>query len=132
MVKKNLYLVPLIILLATVVYATYIVSTTDIVFGDKHYLGLLFVGVSTIAILVRKSLGIYFTGITLLAGTLNFIAFTPAIEAYSFGFGFNDTSTTSFKIQLFSCLILLLYSVLNGKFLLSKINKKVDNNKATH
>ncbi len=123
MVKKNLYLVPLIILIVTILYAVYTVSTTDIVFGNKHYLGILFIAISVISTIFKKDLGIYFTGITLLIGTLNFIAFTPAIEAYSFGFGLNDKSTTSFKIQMFSFLVLLLYLILNRKFLLSKIIK---------
>lgn len=131
MIKKNFYLIPLIILIITAVYATYIVSKTDIIFGNKHYLGFMFIAVCVIGLIFKRSVGIYFTGITLLAGALNFIAFTPAIEAYSFGFGLNGKSTTSFKIQLFSFLILLLYLILNGRFLISKVSKKVDDNKST-
>ena len=123
MIKKNLYLLPLIILIITVAYATYTIVTTDIVFESKHYLGILFIVGCVISAVFNKSLGIYFVGITLLAGTLNFLAFTPAIETYSFGFGFNDRSATSFKIQLFSFVVLLLYLLMNGKFLITKFYK---------
>lgn len=123
MIKKKFYLLPLIILIITIAYATYTIVTTDIIFGSKHYLGILFIIGCVIGAIFNKSLGIYFVGITLLAGTLNFLAFTPTIETYSFGFGFNDRSTTSFKIQLFSFLVLLLYLLLNGKFLITKLYK---------
>ena len=58
MVKKNLYLVPLIILIVTILYAVYTVSTTDIVFGNKHYLGILFIAISVISTIFKKDLGI--------------------------------------------------------------------------
>lgn len=128
MARKNLCLLPLFILVITVGYTIYIVSTMDIALGNKHYFGFFFAGASVISIFVRRSLAIYFTGITLLAGTLNYIAFTPAIEAYSFGFGFSNMGTISIKIQLFSFLILLLYLILNWRFLLLQINKKVEIN----
>ncbi len=124
MVKKYLYILPLIILVVTAGYATYIVSTTNIIFGTKHYLGCLFIAISLIGVFIKKSLGVYFTGITLLIGTLNVIAFTPAVEAYSFGFKFNNTSAMSIKIQAFSFLVLLLYLTLNGQFLISKLRKR--------
>jgi hypothetical protein len=120
---KNIYLLPLIILILSIFNEIYVVSTTDIMFGSKHYLGFLLVGISTITAFAKKSLGIYSIGLTLLVGTLNIIAFTPAIEAYSFSFGLNDKLATTFKIQLFSFLILILYLVLNGRFLLKEIRK---------
>lgn len=122
-IKTYIHTLPLILLIISAFHETYIVSTTDIIFGSKHYLGLLFLGISIIGVVIKKSLGIYCTGVTLLVGTLNIIAFTPAVEAYSFGFGFNDKSTTTFKIQLFSFLVLVLYLILNLKFLLYEIRK---------
>ncbi len=129
MIKKNLYLAPLIILVVTILYAVYTVLTTDIIFVKKHYVGFLFAVICIAFTIYNKNFGIYFTGITLLIGTLNIIAFTPAIESYSFGFGVNNKSATSIKIQSYSFLIFLLYLILNGKFVIDKI-RKADNSKA--
>jgi hypothetical protein len=129
MVKNRIYLIPLLILLVTVIYEIYTVVTTDIIFGNKHYLGFLLLTISAVAFFFRKDIGIYFTGITLILGTLNFVGFTPAIESYSFGFGLNNTSTTSFRVQLFSFLVLILHVVLNGKFLINEFGKKAENKK---
>ncbi len=122
-IKTYIHLLPLIVLIVSVCHATYITSTTDIIFGSKHYLGFLFLGVCVLGAFIKNKLGVYFTGVTLVLGTLNVIAFTPAIEAYSLGFGFNDARTTTFKIQLFSFLVLVLYLILNLKFLLHEIRK---------
>lgn len=129
MIKRNIYLVPLLIVIIEILYAIYIVLSTDIVFGSKHYLGFLFAAICVICSIFNKGIGIYLTGIMLLIGTLNIVAFTPAIEAYSFGFVINDKSAMSIKIQLFSFLIFLLYLILNGKFLISNL-RKANNNKA--
>lgn len=130
MVKRNLYLVPLIIVTLTVFYSTIIVLTTDVIFGYKHYLAFLLITASVISSFVKKELCIYLTGITLLLGTLNVIAFTPAIEAYSFGFSLNDKIKVAFKLQLYSFIVLILYLILNGRFLLSKINKTINDKTA--
>jgi hypothetical protein len=106
-------------------YSVYTVLSTDIIFGKKHYFGWVFVGVCIISAAFNKKIGIYITGITLLIGTFNVIAFTPTIEAYSFGFGINDASATSFKIQSFSFIIFLLYLILNGRFLIRHVKKTI-------
>jgi len=124
MIKKLFYLFPLSILVITILYASYIVSTTEIMFSAKHHLGIMFIVVCIIAMMARKDIGIYFTGITLLIGSFNLIAFTPTIEAYSFGFGFNDSSITSFKIQLFSFMVLVLYLIVNGKYIVNTLKSK--------
>ena len=121
--KKYAYLMPLIVLTITVIHSCYIIFTTNIVFGTKHYFGFSFVFVGWVCSFIRKELGVYLTGITILAGTFNLIAFTPAIEAYSFGFSFNNVSTIDLKIQLYSFLLLILYAALNIKFLITQIRK---------
>ncbi len=117
MVKKNLHLIPLLILAMTMVHAIYIVSTTSIIFSEKHYLGISCIAICIIGYIIRRNLGAYLTGLTLLLGTFNLIAFTPAIVTYSFGFGINDVSVTSFKIQSFSLVIFFLFLILNLNFL---------------
>jgi hypothetical protein len=125
MVKKDLYLIPLLILILSLFYSIYIVYTSDIILGIKHFLGFIFLGISVVAVFLNKGLCVYFTGVTLLVGTFNIVAFTPSVEVYSFGFGFNNTTTNSFKIQLFSFLILILYFLINGKYLLKKIKEDI-------
>ena len=129
-IKKNTYLLPLVILIFAVAYSCYVVYITDIVFGKKHYVGFVFLFLSVIGTFLRKEVGIYFTGITLLIGMFNLIAFTPAIESYSFGFGINGNGV-NFQIQPFCFLLLLVYLVLNFKFLIGMIRKANVNNRAT-
>jgi hypothetical protein len=88
--------------------------------GNKQYAGAVFVVTSLVLLFFGKTTpSIYLTGISLLIGTLNFIAFLPVIESYSFGFSFNDKHGIDFKIQPFSFLILLIYLFLNYKTLLA-------------
>lgn len=56
---------------------------------SKHYWGMFFVLASLVTIVLNPKTGKVLTFITLLFGTLNLIAFTPFIEAYSFGFSLN-------------------------------------------
>jgi hypothetical protein len=133
-IRKIIHLVPLVILILAVGYSMYVISTTSIVFGNKHYLGFVFLFGSIVGAFIRKDIGIYLTGVTLLIGTLNFIAFTPAIEAYSFGFGINGNGV-NFKIQSFSFLVLVVYLLLNIRYLISQSRRKLgkdNNNNATH
>lgn len=119
--RKYIYLIPIAIVILAVWYSFYVVNTTDIIPGIKQYFGIIFTSSSIILTFMRKDFWIYLTGIALLLGTINVIAFTPVIESYSFGFGFDDSSKLIFKIQPFSFFILALYLVINYKVLLALI-----------
>lgn len=118
--KKYISLIPFGILICSQIYSVYVVNTSNIVLGNKQYLGAMFIIASVVLLFLRrKTWSIYLAGISLLLGTLNFIAFLPVIESYSFGFSFNDRDGVDFKIQPFSALILLIYLFLNYKILLA-------------
>ncbi len=122
--KKYIGLIPLGILVCSQLYSLYVINTSNIVLGNKQYVGAVFVITSVVLLLLRQKVwSIYLTGIALLMGALNFIAFLPVIESYSFGFSFNDKGGINFKIQLFSFLILLIYLVLNYRILFSLARK---------
>lgn len=117
--KKYVSLIPIGILICSQLYSVYVINTSDIVLGNKQYMGAIFVIVSVVLLLLRrKNWSIYLTGISLLLGTFNFIAFLPVIESYSFGFSFNGNSGIDFKIQPFSALVFAIYLFLNYKTLL--------------
>jgi len=121
--KKYIYFLPITILVGAVLYSLYIVNTTNIMLGAKQYFGITFIVSSIVLGLIRKNLGIYLTGVTLLLGTLNLIAFTPTIESYSFGVSFNDKNGIALKIQPFSFWTLLVFLVVNHKTLLALTRK---------
>ena len=114
--KKYISFIPIGILVCSQLYSLYIVNTSNIVLGSKQYAGAIFVIMSVVLLFLRKKTGsICLTGISLLIGTLNFIAFLPVIESYSFGFSFNNRNGIDFRIQPFSFLILLIYLFSNYK-----------------
>jgi hypothetical protein len=121
--KENKILIPLIILLVTSVNSIYVVATTDIVFGNKQYLGFITLAITSALVFLNQKVAVYITGILLLAGTFNLVAFTPAISTYSIGFSLNDISA-GIKIQPFSFVVLILYSTINYQLLLSLATPK--------
>jgi hypothetical protein len=121
--KRISHFIPITILVSAVLYSLYAVNTTNIILGTKQHIGIAFVIGDIILIFVRRELGIYLTGVSLLLGTLNIIAFTPMIESYSFGFSFSGKNGIDFQIQLFSFLVLLIYLVVSYKRLLVLIRR---------
>jgi hypothetical protein len=94
--RKYIYLIPLTVLVITLYYSLYVVNTTNIIFGTKQYYGIALVIGSIIITILRKDFGLYLTGVIVFLGTINVVAFTAAIESYSFGFGLNG-SKLNFK-----------------------------------
>lgn len=127
MIKYNLYFIPLLILIAVLIHTLYIVSTTEIMLGYKHYMGIVFTGVCIVFSFIKKTMGVYLTGIALFFGTFNRIAFTAAIESYSIGFKMNTWGITSIKIQPFSFAVLIVFLWINGKKILNDF-KAIRNN----
>ena len=94
--KRYIHFIPIAILVSAMLYSLYVVNTTNIILGTKQYFGIAFIIGSIVLSVIRKDFGICLTGVTLLLGTLNVIAFTPTIESYSFGVSFNDKKINFF------------------------------------
>ena len=116
--KRIFKSLPLIKLVLLVIYCLYTIATTNIILVDKHYLGIAIVIISVVLAFFKPKKGMYLTGITLLLGTMNFVAFTPVIDTYSFGFSLNGTAM-DFKIQLYILLLLLFICVINIREIIS-------------
>ena len=112
--RRILQYIPLAILIIAIGYSIYTTLTTNILLVDKHYWGIFFVLASLAAIVLGPKIGKIITFVTLLFGTLNLIAFTPVIEAYSFGFSLNKAGL-DLKVQPFSLWIFLLFIIINIK-----------------
>jgi len=112
--KRILQYIPLAILIIAIGYSIYTTLTTNILLVNKHYGGIFFVLASLVAIVLRPKIGKVITFATLLFGTLNLIAFTPVIEAYSFGFNLNKAGL-DLKVQPFSLWVFLLFIIINIK-----------------
>jgi hypothetical protein len=119
---KIVIYVPLLVLVIAIIYCLYVVATTSIMLTEKHYWGIGFVVMALVATLFNSKLGKYLTAITLLIGVVNLIAFTPVIEAYSFGFSLNDVGI-NVRIQSFSFLVLLLFLAINYRGIISFFRK---------
>ncbi|NIG56234.1 hypothetical protein F3J22_22300 [Chitinophaga sp. Cy-1792] len=113
-IKSSLQYIPLAIMTLAIGYSIYTILTTNILLAGKHYWGIFFVLASIVAIVLNRKTGKVVTLITLLAGALNLIAFTPVITAYTFGFSVNNNGL-DLKVQPFSLWVLLLFIVINIK-----------------
>ena len=116
--KKVIKYLPLLLLALMVIYCLYTIATTNIILVDKHYLGIGLVIISVVVVFFKPKIGMYLTGVALLLGTMNFAAFTPVIDTYSFGFSLNGTAV-GFKIQLYALLLLLFFIVVNIREIIS-------------
>lgn len=112
--KRVLQYVPLVVLVIAVGYSIYTTLTTNILLVAKHYLGICFVLASLVAEITKPKAGKVITFATLLLGTINLLAFTPVIEAYSFGFSLNNAGL-DLKVQPFSLWIFLVFIIINIK-----------------
>lgn len=126
--KRFLSLIPLVILICSQMYCLYIISNSNIVFGNKQYIGSFFIATSIILLLLKKrNWSILLTGVSLLLGTLNYLAFLPVIESYSFGFSLNDKGGIEITIQPFSALIFLIYLFLDYKTVAAFVRNPSEN-----
>lgn len=123
--KKYLGIIPLGILVIAQLYSLYITQASNTVLGNKQYLGLLFVAICILLLFFNKTtISIYFTGIVLIIGSLNWIAFLPFIESYSLGLRLNNKKGVELKLQPFSLIVLLIYLFINYKILIQVARKK--------
>lgn len=127
--KRALQYLPLAVLVMAVIYSIYTTLTTNIALVDRHYLGICFVLVGLVAEIRKSIVGKVVTFIALLLGSLNLLAFTPVIEAYSFGFSLNNVGL-DLRVQPFSLWIFLVFIIVNfktiGRFLQRVFNDKKD------
>ena len=123
--QKTLILIPLIIIAAITVYCWITIITTETTAIWKHYFGLLFFLSICIYFHIDIKIATIATGLFLLLGTINLLAFTPIIST----FGFNIGSMKTPGIQLLSLCLFTLYFILNmdsfiNIYLDNKENKK--------
>lgn len=115
MLKRKLYLIPLTILCIVFIISIFRVSTTNLIFTNEHYLGLLALIICVVATLRNKLVGVFLTGITLVLGLFNVIAFTANILYFSFGFSIGIFKSGEIEIQLFSLFVLMIFLIFNLK-----------------
>ena len=86
MKKETKKTIPLFISILLVVVSIGIVLTTDYILFEKHYIGIIALGISALLLYYKSKIYYYFFALTLVAGTLNLIDFFYI--SFGIGIGF--------------------------------------------
>lgn len=115
-IKRYLDYVPIGILGVSAAYLLWTVSTTTIILGWKHYVGLAFLALSASLFFVKHLYGVLCVGFTLLLGLIGMLSFSPAITVYSIGSGSGDSGVTFLRLQPVFLLWVTIYFLLCGRY----------------
>ncbi len=117
-------LLPVFLLMSGLVYSIITILTSDTTLTIKHFGGFILIGLVILIYILKRKYFKKTLGITLVLGTFNIIAFTPTIHTIAFGI-----SPIGITLQLFSLLILLIFSIQNKKRLekLLGLNRSFEN-----
>jgi len=109
MKKKDIKeLTPLFILIITVIYSFLKVTTSNVLYTGRHYIGFLLISISIICFFLNRRIYEYLIAITLTIGTINLISFTPTTFSINI---------MGIQIQPYSlCLLIILILILKNKY----------------
>ena len=124
--KIKIYLdyLPLIILLTSAVILIWTVSASDIAFVRRHYIGLIFLTITTTLFFIRHLFGVLFLGFTLILGLFGILSFSPAITTTYFGFGNSDNGITLLIFQPIFLLWIVIYFIVSGRHFVGIVTRK--------
>ncbi|AUC14272.1 hypothetical protein BTO06_16370 [Tenacibaculum sp. SZ-18] len=112
---KNLKeFIPLIIIIATILYSVIKVLTSNVIFTLPHYLGFFLILISLVSLFFSRKVYEYIMGGILILGTLGLIAFTPSILSINI---------LGIKFQPYSLILLFIFLlILKDKYDISSNN----------
>lgn len=122
--RKSIGHIPLLIVSIMMAYCLYVVMTTNIALQWKHYVGIIIILISIIALIFNYTVASKWAVlIGLIGSTFNFVAFTAIIDYVTFG-GSIEGKGLDVNFQPYSLLILILFIFLNLDFIKAIFNRK--------
>ena len=124
-IKKRLDFIPLIGLVGSAIYLIWTVTHSDIVLVWKHYFAIALL-ISTIILFgIRHLLGVLFLGVNLTIGLIGLLSFSPSITSMTFGLGHSGgNAMTLLKFQPIFLLWLIIYFIFSGRHFVGIASKK--------
>jgi len=109
--KIRVYLdfIPLLILFISAAFLVRAAATSEILLQKRHYVGLIFLVLTTTLFFVRRLFGVLFLGLTLLLGLIGVLSYSPGIITTSFGFGDGENGVTLVRFQPIFLLWIVVY-----------------------
>ena len=123
-IKYYLDFIPLIILTVYVIILVWTVSTTNIIFSYKHYIGLTLFIITAYLLFKQHKLGVLILGLTLVLGLFKVLSYSPVIIFHSFGGSINGYSSPEIKIQFIFLLWLFIHFIVSGRHYIGIMTKK--------
>ena len=121
--------IPFLIITVIVLYTWVEIINTDYVATVKHYITLALVVMNGICYFMRYKTAIILTGLILVLSTFNLLSFYVETQTSSIGLNLGGTQIRTPEIQLWSLLLLVLYSILNFSTL---VNWYLDKQEVKH
>jgi hypothetical protein len=114
---KWLNLIPFFIIGVVLIATWYIFLTSEIDGNYKHYVALSAFIFNVFLYVFRFKWGVLFTGILLVAASFNLISFFAETRTHSYFMKWGDTEIVLPAIQGYPILLLILFLLLNHRFL---------------
>lgn len=112
MIKKNLNLIPFLLIAVISVYSLVEFLTTNYIVTHKHYAAFILILANAFVYFFHRRLAVLLTVVILLLATMNLISFFVPIYTVSFGIG--GISTPDFQWR--PLLLLTFYVIVNQRF----------------
>jgi hypothetical protein len=124
-IKEYLDFIPLLILTISAVNLAWVVTTTDIVFVWKHFVGLIFLPLNYFLFFKNHKIGVVAFGLILVISLVSLLSYSPNIEKTTFSIGKSaDFQIPIFYGQAIFLLWLLIHFVVSGRFYFGVLTKK--------
>jgi len=117
--KLIVRIIPLLILGIILVYTWYTILTTEYYATVRHILALVLFAGNLILYFFRFRYAVLLTGVILILGTFNLLAFFPDITSTSFFVKIRDVEIATPSIQWKPLLLLIFYCTVNFNFLVN-------------
>ena len=121
---KLIRVIPIAVICVIMGFTWINILTTDYFATWRHQLALVLISVNLALFFLNYTYAILFTGIILILATFNLLAFFPTIESSAYFISFGSKEVYAPSIQGKSLLLLLLYLVLNFKYLRTYFSRK--------
>ena len=113
MKNKIISALPFFIISIITLYKCFEIIATDHIATVKHYVAFILILINGVSYFIQYKFSIILTGIILILATVNLLSFYTVTQTSSVGINLGNIQIRTPEIQLWSLLILLLYSIIN-------------------
>ncbi len=113
MQNKIISAIPFFTISIITLYTCFEIIATDYIATVKHYVAFILILINGVSYFIQYKFSIILTGIILILATVNLLSFYTVTQTSSVGINLGNIQIRTPEIQLWSLLILLLYSIIN-------------------